>query len=94
MCTELTGRTLNVISLAGLAFAVGMVLDAAIVVLENIIRLREKRSSLAATQQADNQAVSDKSHQGDLGDLGGLSNQGDLAEQGTKQVWSALLAST
>ena len=36
------GRTLNVISLAGLAFAVGMVLDAAIVVLENISRLREK----------------------------------------------------
>ena len=30
------------ISLAGLAFAVGMVLDAAIVVLENIVRLREK----------------------------------------------------
>ncbi|GGY56439.1 acriflavine resistance protein B [Bacterioplanes sanyensis] len=36
------GRTLNVISLAGLAFAVGMVLDAAIVVLENIVRLRER----------------------------------------------------
>ncbi len=36
------GRTLNVISLAGLAFAVGMVLDAAIVVLENIVRLREQ----------------------------------------------------
>ena len=28
--------------LAGLAFAVGMVLDAAIVVLENIVRLRER----------------------------------------------------
>ncbi len=39
---ELTGRTLNVISLAGLAFAVGMVLDAAIIVLENIVRLRER----------------------------------------------------
>ena len=37
-----SGRTLNVISLAGLAFAVGMVLDAAIVVLENIVRLREQ----------------------------------------------------
>jgi len=36
------GRTINVISLAGLAFAVGMVLDAAIVVLENIVRLRER----------------------------------------------------
>ena len=38
----LTGRSLNVISLAGLAFAVGMVLDAAIVVSENIVRLRER----------------------------------------------------
>ncbi|WP_196139110.1 efflux RND transporter permease subunit [Aliikangiella sp. G2MR2-5] len=36
-----SGRTLNIISMAGLAFAVGMVLDAAIVVLENIVRLRE-----------------------------------------------------
>jgi HAE1 family hydrophobic/amphiphilic exporter-1 len=34
------GRNINVISLAGLAFAVGMVLDAAIVVLENIDRHR------------------------------------------------------
>ncbi len=40
-----SGRTLNVISLAGLAFAVGMTLDAAIVVLENIVRLREKGES-------------------------------------------------
>jgi len=35
------GRSLNVISLAGLAFAVGMVMDAAIVVAENIVRLKE-----------------------------------------------------
>lgn len=35
------GRTLNVISLAGLAFAVGMVVDNAIVVLENIDRHRQ-----------------------------------------------------
>ncbi|SHH64670.1 efflux RND transporter permease subunit [Marivita hallyeonensis] len=40
-----TGRTLNVISLAGIAFAVGMIVDAAIVVLENIFRLREKGKS-------------------------------------------------
>ena len=39
---EILGRSLNIISLAGLAFATGMVLDAAIVVLENIIRQREK----------------------------------------------------
>jgi multidrug efflux pump subunit AcrB len=53
---DLTGRTLNVISLAGLAFAVGMVLDAAIVVLENVVRLREKgmdanQASLTGAQQ-------------------------------------------
>ena len=42
MVMQLTGRTLNMISLAGLAFATGMVLDAAIVVLENIIRIREE----------------------------------------------------
>lgn len=39
---QITGRTLNMISIAGLAFATGMVMDAAIVVLENIVRLREK----------------------------------------------------
>jgi len=41
------GRSLNVISLAGIAFAVGMVVDAAIVVLENIYRLREEGKSPA-----------------------------------------------
>ncbi|HZH44303.1 MAG TPA: efflux RND transporter permease subunit [Lysobacter sp.] len=38
---KLGGRSLNVISLAGLAFAVGMVMDAAVVVAENVLRLRE-----------------------------------------------------
>ena len=41
-CLDVAGRTVNIISLAGLAFAVGMTLDAAIVVLENIVRLRER----------------------------------------------------
>lgn len=52
----LFGRTVNVISLAGMAFATGMVLDAAIVVLENIVRLRERGenpslASLAGAKQ-------------------------------------------
>lgn len=38
---HLADRTINVISLAGLAFAVGMVVEGAIVVSGNIIRLRE-----------------------------------------------------
>jgi RND family efflux transporter MFP subunit len=46
LCTTFTvldlfGRSLNVISLAGLAFAVGMVVEGAIVVSGNIVRLRE-----------------------------------------------------
>ena len=62
---QITGRTLNMISLAGLAFATGMVLDAAIVVLENIVRLREK--GIPADEAAD---------------------------EGSNQVWAALMAST
>ncbi len=41
------GRTLNVVSLAGLAFAVGMVVDNSIVVLENIHRHRQGGKSRA-----------------------------------------------
>jgi multidrug efflux pump subunit AcrB len=62
---DAAGRTLNVISLAGLAFAVGMVLDAAIVVLESVVRLRERGMDSAAA-----------------------------ADEGTRRVWGALLAST
>ena len=48
------GRTLNVISLAGLAFAVGMAVDNSIVVLENIYRHRQmgKSRSVAAVDGA------------------------------------------
>jgi len=50
------GRSINVISLAGIAFAVGMVVDAAIVVLENIYRLRESgRSPRNAAYEGANQ---------------------------------------
>jgi multidrug efflux pump subunit AcrB len=43
---DLFGRSLNVISLAGLAFAVGMVVEGAIVVSGNVLRLREGGLSL------------------------------------------------
>lgn len=48
------GRTVNVISLAGLAFAVGMAVDNSIVVLENIYRHRQrgKSRSVAAVDGA------------------------------------------
>jgi len=50
---NLAGRSINVISLAGLAFATGMVLDAAIVVLENYVRMRENgRSPFEAAEKA------------------------------------------
>ncbi len=42
------GRSINVISLAGIAFAVGMVVDAAIVVLENIYRQRQEGKPVEA----------------------------------------------
>jgi multidrug efflux pump subunit AcrB len=52
---DISARTLNIISLAGLAFAVGMVLDASIVILENIVRLREKDFS---AEEASSQGTS------------------------------------
>lgn len=53
---QILGRNINVISLAGLAFAVGMVVDSAIVVLENIDRWRLRgvgllESAKRATQE-------------------------------------------
>ncbi|PYE31865.1 HAE1 family hydrophobic/amphiphilic exporter-1 [Idiomarina fontislapidosi] len=51
LCAALLGlglldRSLNIISLAGLAFSTGLVLDAAIVVQENIVRLRQQGLAL------------------------------------------------
>lgn len=43
---SLLGRTINVVSLAGMAFAVGMVVDNAIVVLENIDSHRSSRGNI------------------------------------------------
>jgi multidrug efflux pump subunit AcrB len=46
ICMQVLELTLNVISLAGLAFAVGLVMDAAIIVQENIYRLRQEGMEL------------------------------------------------
>lgn len=43
---QLTGRTLNTISLSAMALSVGMILDASIIVVENILRLRAEDKSL------------------------------------------------
>ncbi|HSG58656.1 MAG TPA: efflux RND transporter permease subunit, partial [Woeseiaceae bacterium] len=45
---RLFDKSLNVISLAGLAFAVGLVMDAAIVTLENIVRCRQEGLDIKA----------------------------------------------
>jgi HAE1 family hydrophobic/amphiphilic exporter-1 len=52
----LLGRSINVVLLAGLAFGVGLVVDSAIVVLENIFRLRQQgmpapRAAFEGTRQ-------------------------------------------
>ena len=54
---DLGGRTINIVSLAALAFAMGMVLDASIVVLENIVRLRENGERSSAASQSGAQQV-------------------------------------
>ena len=48
LVVTLLGRSLNVIMLAGMAFAVGMVVDNAVVVLENIYRHRQLGASKGA----------------------------------------------
>ena len=55
---SLLERSLNVVSLAGLAFAVGLVLDAAIIVQENIVRLRQDGMSAGeASRKGPSQVV-------------------------------------
>jgi multidrug efflux pump subunit AcrB len=54
---DLFGRSLNVISLAGLAFAVGMVVEGAIVVSGNVVRLREAGMPLAQACRAGSRQV-------------------------------------
>ncbi len=46
LAMSLMGRTINIVSLAGMAFAVGMVVDASIVVLENIDTWRNKEGNV------------------------------------------------
>ena len=46
MALKIFDLSLNVISLAGLAFAVGLILDASIIVQENIVRFRQEGMSL------------------------------------------------
>ena len=49
---QLLGRTLNVVSLAGLAFSTGIVIDAALIVQGNILRfVQEGKERWAATLQ-------------------------------------------
>ena len=55
---DLSGRSLNVISLAGLAFAVGMVVEGAIVVSGNVVRLREGGRPLAEATRVGARQVS------------------------------------
>ncbi len=62
---QASGRSINVISLAGLAFSIGVVLDASIVVLENIYRHRSMGK-----------------------------DPFEAAYEGTREVWTAILAST
>ncbi|ACY18819.1 efflux RND transporter permease subunit [Haliangium ochraceum] len=62
---SLLGRAVNIVSLAGMAFAIGMVVDNSIVVLENIDTWR-----------------------------GRVSDMGQAALSGAREVWGAIFAST
>ncbi len=49
LCMYFAGLTLNIMTLAGLALGVGMLVDNSIVILENIYRYREKGAKLTAS---------------------------------------------
>ncbi|MSP81354.1 MAG: efflux RND transporter permease subunit [Alphaproteobacteria bacterium] len=51
------GRTINVMSLAGIAFSVGMLVDSGIVVIENIFRQRERGSDPVTAAEVGTRAV-------------------------------------
>jgi multidrug efflux pump subunit AcrB len=46
---QISGRSINIISLAGMALSVGLLIDAAIIVVENIQRLRSEGQNLAGS---------------------------------------------
>jgi HAE1 family hydrophobic/amphiphilic exporter-1 len=51
------GRTINVVSLAGIAFSVGMLVDSSIVVIENIFRQRERGADPPTAAEVGTRAV-------------------------------------
>ena len=70
--------SLNMMSLGGIALAVGLLVDNSIVVLENIDRHRKHKRGLTTTQHGENEDAT----------------QFDAAAKGTKEVSGAIIAST
>ncbi len=79
------GFTLNIMTLGGLALGIGMLVDNAIVVLENIFRIRESKELLA---------VSPGHRPGYPRREAGAKSKGNPAVEGTEEVTSAIIAST
>jgi len=89
---DVMGRSLNTISLAGISFAVGMLVDAAIVVLENIDRHRKN-----------GETISEAAYKGASEVWGALIASAlttiavflpiEAAYKGASEVWGALIAS-
>jgi len=66
------GRSVNVISLAGLAFAVGMFIDNAVVVLEDIVRYHQMGHSPAVAAQRATKEVWGRDHRVVTDEHGGV----------------------